>query len=47
MGIRFQASPNESYSEITLHVRFHQTEARLQQEVLGLDWGKSCLWCVL
>ena len=31
MGIRFQASPNESYSEITLHVRFHQTEARLQQ----------------
>tara|TARA_B100001564_G_scaffold291017_1_gene254965 strand:- start:219 stop:1250 length:1032 start_codon:yes stop_codon:yes gene_type:complete len=36
MGIRFQASPNESYSEITLHVRFHQTEARLQQEVLGL-----------
>ncbi len=36
MGIRFQASPNESYSEIILHVRFHQTQARLQQEVLGL-----------
>ena len=35
MGIRFQASPDEEYSEITLHVRFHQTEARLQQEVLG------------
>ena len=36
MGIRFQTNPNDSYSEITLHVRFHQSEARLQQEVLGL-----------
>ena len=36
MGIRFQAAPEEAYSEITLHVRFHQTEARLQQEVLGI-----------
>jgi hypothetical protein len=36
MGIRFQADPNQPYSEITLHVRFNQTEARLQQEVLGL-----------
>ncbi len=36
MGIRFQSSPEEDYSEITLHVRFHQTEARLQQEVLGI-----------
>ena len=36
MGIRFQADPNQDYSEITLHVRFHQTEARLQQEVLGI-----------
>lgn len=36
MGIRFQATPEEAYSEITLHVRFHQTEARLQQEVLGI-----------
>ena len=36
MGIRFQATPEEDYSEITLHVRFHQTEARLQQEVLGI-----------
>ena len=38
MGIRFQADPNQDYSEITLHVRFHQTEARLQQEVLGIIW---------
>jgi len=36
MGVRFQTSPDEDYSEITLHVRFHQTEARLQQEVLGI-----------
>ena len=33
MGIRFQTSPEEPYSEITLHIRFHQSEARLQQEV--------------
>ena len=36
MGIRFQTQAGEAYSEITLHVRFHQTEARLQQEVLGM-----------
>ena len=36
MGIRYQVDPKQPYSEITLHVRFHQTEARLQQEVLGL-----------
>ncbi len=36
MGIRFQTEPSEEYSEITLHIRFHQTEARLQQEVLGI-----------
>jgi len=36
MGIRYQADPNQEYSEITLHVRFHQTEARFQQESLGI-----------
>ncbi len=36
MGIRFQTKPNEAYSEILLHIRFHQNEARLQQEVLGI-----------
>ena len=36
MGIRFQTSVNEEYSEISLHFRFHHQEARLQQEVLGL-----------
>ena len=35
MGIRFQTNPNEAYSEISLHIRFHHQEARLQQEVLG------------
>ena len=35
MGIRFQTSPEEPYNEITLHIRFHQSEARLQQEALG------------
>ena len=35
MGIRFQTTPEEPYNEITLHVRFHQSEARLQQEALG------------
>ena len=36
MGIRFQTAPEEPYSEIMLHVRFHHTEARLQQETLGI-----------
>ncbi|MGC6480290.1 MAG: TonB-dependent receptor [Flavobacteriaceae bacterium] len=36
MGIRFQTAPNEPYNEISLHVRFHHSEARLQQEVLGI-----------
>ena len=35
MGIKFQMDPNQEYSKITLHVRFHQAEARLQQEALG------------
>mgnify|MGYP003314212686 CR=1 FL=1 len=34
MGIRFQTTPDEDYSEIVLHIRFHHVEARLQQEVL-------------
>ena len=36
MGIRFQTGPDKEFSEITLHVRFHQTEARFQQESLGI-----------
>ncbi|MDG2397429.1 MAG: TonB-dependent receptor [Flavobacteriaceae bacterium] len=36
MGLRFQTNPKEKYSEITLHVRFHQTNAKSQQEELGI-----------
>ncbi|WP_124981448.1 TonB-dependent receptor [Nonlabens xiamenensis] len=35
VGIRFQASPEEDYSEIILHVRFKERDARLQQITLG------------
>ena len=35
MGIRFQKDPEGAYNQIVLHVRFHQSEARLQQEALG------------
>lgn len=35
VGVRFQVDPSEDYNEIILHIRFHQTEARLQQETLG------------
>jgi len=36
MGVRFQVNPDEDYSEIILHVRFHQIIAKLQQEDLGI-----------
>ena len=36
MGIRFQTNPDDDYSEIKLHLRFHQNEAKLQQESLGI-----------
>ena len=36
MGIKFQTDPKDDYSEIKLHVRFHQNEAKLQQESLGI-----------
>ena len=36
MGIRFQTDPSDKYSEIKLHLRFHQNEAKLQQESLGI-----------
>lgn len=35
VGIRFQTNPDEAYSEIILHIRFHETEALLQQHTLG------------
>jgi hypothetical protein len=36
VGLRFQATPEEDYSEIILHVRFKEREARLQQITLGI-----------
>ena len=36
MGIRFQTGPDKEFSEITLHVRFNQAEARFQQESVGI-----------
>ena len=36
VGIRFQLDPLEGYNEIVLHLRFKETDARLQQETLGV-----------
>ena len=36
VGIRFQLDPLEEYNEIVLHLRFKETDARLQQETLGI-----------
>lgn len=36
LGIRFQLDEMEDYNEIVIHVRFHENEARLQQETLGV-----------
>ena len=35
IGIRFQVEPDEDYNEISLHMRFHENDARLQQITLG------------
>jgi hypothetical protein len=35
IGIRYQTHPEEAYSEIILHIRFHENEALLQQHTLG------------
>ena len=36
VGIKYQIEPNQEYNEITLHIRFKETDARLQQETLGI-----------
>ncbi len=36
VGIRFQLDPIEDYNEIVLHLRFKETDAKLQQETLGV-----------
>jgi len=35
VGIRFQLSEMEPYNDIIIHIRFHENDARLQQESLG------------
>jgi hypothetical protein len=35
VGVKFQLGPLEEFNEIILHVRFKETDARLQQETLG------------
>ncbi len=35
VGIKYQIEPTGGYNEILLHVRFKETDARLQQETLG------------
>lgn len=36
VGLKYQVEPDEAYSEITLHIRFKETDAKLQQETLGI-----------
>ncbi|WP_435139756.1 TonB-dependent receptor [Formosa sp. A9] len=36
VGIRYQVEPDQEYNEITLHLRFKENDARLQQETLGV-----------
>ncbi len=36
VGIRYQVDPSEDYNEISLHIRFHENDARLQQNTLGI-----------
>jgi hypothetical protein len=36
VGIRYQIDPEQDYNEITLHLRFKENDARLQQETLGI-----------
>lgn len=36
LGIRFQSKPNEEYSEIILHIQFHENSAVHQQISLGI-----------
>ncbi|MCF6223147.1 MAG: TonB-dependent receptor [Flavobacteriaceae bacterium] len=36
VGIKFQLDPLEDYNEIVLHVRFKQSDSKLQQETLGM-----------
>ena len=47
VGIRFQMDALEDYNEIVLHVRFKQTDSKLQQETLGILGANLDLWGLL
>jgi hypothetical protein len=36
VGIRYQIEPDEDYNDIIIHIRFKETDAKLQQETLGI-----------
>ena len=36
VGIKYQIEPDEDYNEIIIHIRFKETDARLQQATLGI-----------
>lgn len=36
VGIRYQIEPDEDINEIIIHIRFKETDAKLQQETLGV-----------
>ena len=38
VGLKFQLDPLEPYSEIILHIRFKETDAKLQQERENKQW---------
>ncbi len=35
VGLKYQVGPDQEYNDIVLHIRFKETDARLQQETLG------------
>lgn len=36
VGLRYQVEPTGAYNEITLHIRFHENDAQMQQITLGI-----------
>ena len=36
VGIRYQIAPDEDFNDIIIHIRFKETDAKLQQETLGI-----------
>jgi len=36
LGIRFQTAPEREFNDIIIHIRMHETEAKYQQETIGM-----------